>query len=190
MDCNPPGFSVHEFLQARILEWVPISSSRGSSRSRNWTCISCIGRWILYHWATSEVSSKSIGNTYSKQIQPSSFIFYKKCPSLIKHLAFLSTIPAEKWCLMHCGLEHGWGISLQEKDSMKIATWDWLTKLSEMEAPKQLQSPKVGLGARNGGLIWGESLVPFAQRTHKGEMSIPVRSARCFCGADWLCDLR
>ena len=76
------------------------------------------------------------------------------------------------------------GISLQEKDSMKIATWDWLTKLSEMEAPKQLQSPKVGLGARNGGLIWGESLVPFAQRTHKGEMSIPVRSARCFCGAD------
>ena len=35
--------------QARKLEWVAISSSRGSSRPRDWTCISCIGRWILYH---------------------------------------------------------------------------------------------------------------------------------------------
>ena len=36
-DCSPPGsgFSVHGILQARILEWVAISSSRRSSRSRN-----------------------------------------------------------------------------------------------------------------------------------------------------------
>ena len=67
---------------------------------------------------------------------------------------------------------------------MKIVTQDWLTKLSGMEAPKQLQSPRVGLGARNGGLIWGESLVPFAQRTHEGEKNMPMRSARCFCSAD------
>jgi len=32
MDCSPPGFSVHGILQARILEWVAISFSRGSSR--------------------------------------------------------------------------------------------------------------------------------------------------------------
>ena len=32
MDCSPPGSSVHGILQARILEWVAISSSRGSSR--------------------------------------------------------------------------------------------------------------------------------------------------------------
>ena len=31
MDCSPPGSSVHGILQARILEWVAISSSRGSS---------------------------------------------------------------------------------------------------------------------------------------------------------------
>ena len=37
---------------SRILEWVAISSSRESSQPRDWTCISCIGRWILYHWAT------------------------------------------------------------------------------------------------------------------------------------------
>ena len=55
MNCSPLGSSVHEISQARILEWVAISFSRGSSWSRDWTCISCvscIGRWILYHWAT------------------------------------------------------------------------------------------------------------------------------------------
>ena len=31
LDCNPPGSSVHEVFQARILEWVALSSSRGSS---------------------------------------------------------------------------------------------------------------------------------------------------------------
>ena len=56
VDCSPPGFSVHGISQARVLEWVAISYSRGSSsRPRDWThvsCVSCIGRWILYHCAT------------------------------------------------------------------------------------------------------------------------------------------
>ena len=57
VDCSPSGSSVHGILQARILEWVAISFSRGSSRPRNWTRISyvsCIGRWVLYRWATRE----------------------------------------------------------------------------------------------------------------------------------------
>ena len=48
MDCSPPGSSVDGIFQARILEWVAISSSRGSSRPRDWIWVSCIGRWILY----------------------------------------------------------------------------------------------------------------------------------------------
>ena len=40
MDCSPPGSSVHGILQARILEWVAISFSRGSSRPRDWTQVS------------------------------------------------------------------------------------------------------------------------------------------------------
>ena len=51
MDCSPLGSSVHGIFQARILEWVAISYSRGSSQARDLTCISCtscIGRWILY----------------------------------------------------------------------------------------------------------------------------------------------
>ena len=56
VDCSPPGSSVHGIFQARILEQVAISSSRGSSRPRDQTClscISCIGRQILYHCAIS-----------------------------------------------------------------------------------------------------------------------------------------
>ena len=54
MDCSPPGSSVHGSLQARILEWVVISFSRGSSRPRDQTGISWIDKQILYHWATRE----------------------------------------------------------------------------------------------------------------------------------------
>ena len=47
MDCRSPGSSVHGIFQARILEWVAMSSSRGSSWLRDCTPVSCIGRWIL-----------------------------------------------------------------------------------------------------------------------------------------------
>ena len=50
MDCSPPGSSVHGILQARILEWVAISSSRGSSQPRDGTWVSCTaGRHPLRH---------------------------------------------------------------------------------------------------------------------------------------------
>ena len=45
MDCSPPASSVHGILQARIQEWVAMPFSRGSSQHRDWTCISCLGRW-------------------------------------------------------------------------------------------------------------------------------------------------
>ena len=57
MDWIPPGSSVHGISQARILEWVAISFSKGSSWPRVRTCISgvfYIGGQILYHWATRE----------------------------------------------------------------------------------------------------------------------------------------
>ena len=57
MDCRLPGSFVHGIFQARILEWVAVSSFRGSSCLRDWTHVSCIswpGRQILYHWATWE----------------------------------------------------------------------------------------------------------------------------------------
>ena len=49
MDCSPPGSSVHGVPQARILEWVAIPLSRGSSQPRDRTQVSEYCRQILYH---------------------------------------------------------------------------------------------------------------------------------------------
>ena len=48
VDCSPPGSSVHGILQARILEWVAISFSRGCSQPRDQTQVShIVGRYFL-----------------------------------------------------------------------------------------------------------------------------------------------
>ena len=61
LDCSPPGSSIHRISKARILEWVGIYFSRGSSQPRDWTHISCsffqsfqhtelmglLGGWVL-----------------------------------------------------------------------------------------------------------------------------------------------
>ena len=52
MDYSLPDFSIHGILQARILEWVAMPYSRGSSQPRDGTSvfsISCIGKRVLYH---------------------------------------------------------------------------------------------------------------------------------------------
>ena len=51
-DCSPPGSSVHGTVQAGILEWIALPSSRGFARPRGQTRVShvsCTGRWVLYH---------------------------------------------------------------------------------------------------------------------------------------------
>ena len=54
MDCSLPGASVHGILQARILEWVAVLFTRGSSQTRDQTLVSCIeGRFFIL-WATSK----------------------------------------------------------------------------------------------------------------------------------------
>ena len=49
MDCSPPGSSVCGISQARILEWVAISFSRGSSQHRDWSLVSWIAGRLFYH---------------------------------------------------------------------------------------------------------------------------------------------
>ena len=53
-DCSPPGSSVHGISQARMLEWVAMPSSKGSSRPSDQTLRSCTGRWVLHHCTTCE----------------------------------------------------------------------------------------------------------------------------------------
>ena len=55
---DPPGSSVHSILQARILEWVAISFSRGSSWRRDWTPVSHISGRFFTVWTTRKVHNK------------------------------------------------------------------------------------------------------------------------------------
>ena len=62
LDCSPPGSSVHGIFQARILEWVAISFSRGSYQPRDQThvsWISCIAGEFFTHWAMSGETHKA-----------------------------------------------------------------------------------------------------------------------------------
>ena len=56
MDNSLPGSSVHGILQAWILEWVAISSFRGSSQPWDWTQVSRIAGRFFTIWATREVT--------------------------------------------------------------------------------------------------------------------------------------
>ena len=52
VDCSPPSSSIHGILQARILEWVAMSFSRGSSQPRAQTQVSSIAEEFFTIWAT------------------------------------------------------------------------------------------------------------------------------------------
>ena len=60
MDCSPPGSSVHGTLQARILQWVAMPSSRGSSQPRDQTQVSCIVDRFFTIWTTREAHNYPI----------------------------------------------------------------------------------------------------------------------------------
>ena len=58
IDCSLPGASVHGILQARILEWVAIPFSRGSSQPKDQTQVSCIAGGFFTNWATREYKAE------------------------------------------------------------------------------------------------------------------------------------
>ena len=60
MGCSQPSSSVYGILQARILERVAISFSRGSSGPRDWTYVSCITSRFFTNWATREAVSPRV----------------------------------------------------------------------------------------------------------------------------------
>ena len=59
-DCSPLGSSVHVILQARILEWVAMPSSRGSSQPRDRTWVCCIAGRFLVVWTTRQGESATV----------------------------------------------------------------------------------------------------------------------------------
>ena len=67
-DCSLPGSSVRGIPQARALEWVAISSSRGFSWPRDRSCVSCIDRRFLYWSATWGRPKSRIAGSYGNSI--------------------------------------------------------------------------------------------------------------------------
>ena len=71
-DCSLPSSSVNRILQARILEWVAMPSSRVSSQPRDWTFVS----YDLLHWQVGSLPLSWLGS--SNPILALSFFFYSK----------------------------------------------------------------------------------------------------------------
>ena len=82
IDCSQPSSSVHRIFQAIVLEWIAFSFSRGSSRPRDRTLVSCIVDRHFTIWATREV--KAIIKT--KML--AAFFFSSKVFSLVSARVF------------------------------------------------------------------------------------------------------
>ena len=122
--CSPPASSAHVIFQVRILEWVGISSSRGSSWPRDWTpllphLLHC--RWILCCWATREAQSvvrapkrnrnwnfvvlieKAVSVQFSHSVVPNSLqphglqLARPPCPSPTPGTCS-NSCPSSRWC--------------------------------------------------------------------------------------------
>ena len=70
VDCSLPGSSIHEILQAKILEWIAISFSRGSSWTRDWTQVSRIAGRCFNLWATREAPGSTVIDTPRNNVLP------------------------------------------------------------------------------------------------------------------------
>ena len=87
MDCSPPGLSIHAILQARILEWVAVSSSRDPwipppslHRDQTHACyVSCTGRWVFFFFFASEFFTiNSICNIQKPILQYKKYLIYMR----------------------------------------------------------------------------------------------------------------
>ena len=85
MDCSSPGSSVHGILQARILEWVTISFSKGSSQPRDQTLVPCIAGRFFTVWATREATTN-----FQKEWMV--FSLYLNSIFLVSQLILLTTV--------------------------------------------------------------------------------------------------
>ena len=95
IDCSLPGFSVHGIFQARVLEWVVISFSRGSSRPRDRTRVSCIvDRCFTLQFSSVQFSCSVVSNSLwpheSQHARP-------PCPSPTPGVHSDSG-PSSQWC--------------------------------------------------------------------------------------------
>ena len=116
MDCSLPGSSVHGIFQARILEWVAISLSRGSSQHRDWTQVSRIAGRLFNIWAT---------RSYTHPIVPTNCL---KRVSFLHCFAIIPLLKINRTCM--CGYIPGlYSVSLISVYLDTNVTLSWLLYL-------------------------------------------------------------
>ena len=91
MDCSPPGSSIPGILQARILEWVAMPSSRGSSRPRDWTESLCLLHWRAGSLPLAPPGKPKLPNTLSLNMWDFSHISVGKASA--SNVGDLGSIP-------------------------------------------------------------------------------------------------
>ena len=112
MVCSPPGFSVHWILQARILEWVAIPFSRGSSPPRDQTSVSC-GSNIAGRFFTTEPPGKPNAFIVWEQLLEEET--FRKCTHWTTRLLALN----------HCKPGHVWDLSgLGGEYLLRMRQWE------------------------------------------------------------------
>ena len=130
MDCSLLGSIVCAVSQLRILEWVAISSSRGSAspRNRTWVSqVSCIGKWILYHWATwGAQNSAAAAAAAAKSLQ--------SCPTLCNPIGGSppgSTVPGIlqartlEWVAISFSNAWEWKVKAKLLSSVRLLATPW-----------------------------------------------------------------
>ena len=119
MDCSLPGSSVHGIFQARVLDWVAISFSRGSSRPRDRTWVSRIVGRRFTVWATREALKSNhlamFANVPLKSIFPHDALCFRDFPvaQMVKNLPVMQEtrvwslggeVPLEKGMAIHSSI--------------------------------------------------------------------------------------
>ena len=159
MDCSPPGSSVHGILQARILEWVAIPFSSGSSWPNGNSCI--FGAWCIMDihtncWIQEWMSVDCDFDFFPYCLFPLSAISYSTARFVFSISArkmdvfaaavvlnincfvwnvddFPKDVLLEKCCLSLKDFHHSW----QQKDAVAGSTGQWLGPLSVAELGKE-----------------------------------------------------
>ena len=103
MDCSPPGTSVHEILQARILEWVAISFSRGSSRPRDRTNLGLPHCRQMHYYLSHQGSPCYMGGTLKYQYPVAATIFFCSCRKYLLQILVCMIQWREHRCLSWLG---------------------------------------------------------------------------------------
>ena len=162
------GFSVHGILQARILEWVAMPSSRGSSQARNRTPISCLKGRFFTHWAAA-AAAKLLQSclTLCDPIDGS------PAGSPVPGILQARTL---EWAAISFSNPWKWKVKVKSLSCVRLLATPWT---AAHQAP-----PSMGFARQE---YW--SGVPLPSRTHWATVSqylYPNPSHRFKCSVPWL----